>query len=128
MKSFRKLSTLVLSVVLLSCISIQANAMTNSELVNIVKQIKFDVCGGKTLEQIVNKSVKNVTWTPKLNTGVGNVVNIEGNFKDFGSLMAMQFKVNNDNSLKLRLMIINGLVKSQEDSTAEFLRMCRKVR
>lgn len=128
MKSFRKLSTLALCSVLLSCFTIQAQAMTNGELVNIAKHTKFDVCGGQTLQKIVNKSVKNVTWTPRLNTNVGNLVNIEGNFKEFGSLMAMQFKVNNDKSLKLRLMIVNGSVKSQEDSILEFVRMCRKVR
>ncbi|BDM63235.1 hypothetical protein NFHSH190041_06870 [Shewanella sp. NFH-SH190041] len=105
-----------------------AFAWGDSDLVKTVKSHELQSCGGKTLQTIVEGSAKNLVWTGKENTGSGNLVNIEGKFKNSGALMAMQFKVNDDDSLNLRLMMVNGMVLSPSDRLFYINEMCKVVR
>ncbi len=122
----KKLITIVLtSFVIVGTASSQAFAMGEKELIQLAKKTEFNSCGGKSLEQIITHSVNNAEWSAANNKSGGKSVTVQGKFKQSGSLMGIQFKVNDDDSLRLRIMLVNGLVKSQDDSLLYFTRMCK---
>ena len=122
----KKLITIVLtSFVIVGTASSQAFAMGEKELIQLAKKTEFNSCDGKSLEQIITHSINNAEWSAANNKSSGKSVTVQGKFKQSGSLMGMQFKVNDDDSLRLRIMLVNGLVKSQDDSLLYFTRMCK---
>ncbi|HCG6983265.1 TPA: hypothetical protein NJ311_003625 [Vibrio parahaemolyticus] len=124
MKKILTTSTLCV-LTLLSGISTQALAMSEQSLINLAKQTEFNSCGGKTLEQVVDRAIKKPEWSATDNPTGGKSVTIQGHFKKSGALMGMQFKINDDESLRLRIMLVNGMVKSQDDSLIYFTKMCK---
>ncbi|WP_217521519.1 hypothetical protein [Vibrio metschnikovii] len=106
-------------------ISTQAFAMDEKAMIQLAKQTEFRSCSGRSLEQIINRSVNKAKWSAVNDKSGGKSVTIQGNFKQSGALMGMQFAINEDDSLRLRIMLVNGLVKSQDDSLVYFTRMCK---
>lgn len=103
-------------------------ASNGDDLVNTVKGYELQSCGGNTIETIINGSVRDATWSAKVGTASGDIVTIEGWFKQSGSLMAMQYGVNKDKTLDFRLMLAGGNVLSMPDRMQYMAEMCDVVR
>ncbi|MCI2965454.1 hypothetical protein MO387_20600 [Shewanella sp. N2AIL] len=127
-KDLRKISKILVLGTSLVGVGSPVLASDDRDLVNIVKSYKMQSCNGNTIEKIVNGSVRDATWSSKAGTASGDIVTIEGWFKQSGALMAMQYEVKDDKTLDFRLMLSGGMLLSMPDRMQYMAEMCRVAR